>query len=145
METFEKHKKFLKLQYYKDSFFFPLCSLILKASALWADALYKSKCPSVHLSVCPCVCVFTFKVPLKRFFAPTSQSRMSKVFRDSESRIGKKLLTKGVKSPPKKLVFLANFALLSRIFSGIGVSHSYLTVFCPYFPLCPLCLAIATS
>ena len=28
---------------------------LFKASALWADAFYKSKCPSVCLSVCPCV------------------------------------------------------------------------------------------
>ena len=27
-----------------------------KASTLWADAFYKSKCPSVCLSVRPCVC-----------------------------------------------------------------------------------------
>ena len=27
-----------------------------KASALWADAFYKSKCPSVCPSVCPFVC-----------------------------------------------------------------------------------------
>ena len=37
-----------------------------KASALWAYAFYKSKCPSV----CPSVCVFTFEVPFKRLFAP---------------------------------------------------------------------------
>ena len=29
---------------------------IFNASALWADAFYKSKCPSVCLSVCVCVC-----------------------------------------------------------------------------------------
>ena len=58
---------------------------IFKASALWADAFYKSKCPSVCLSVCLSVCVFTFEVPFKRLFAPTSQSRMSNIFRDSES------------------------------------------------------------
>ena len=52
---------------------------IFKASAPWA--FYKSKCPSVCLSVC----VFTFEVPIKRLFAPTSQSRMSNIFRDSES------------------------------------------------------------
>ena len=66
---------------------------IFKAWALWADAFYKSKCPSVCLSVrlCVCpsvclpVCVFTFEVPFKRHFGPTSQSRMSNIFRDSES------------------------------------------------------------
>ena len=37
---------------------------IFKASALWANAFYKSICPSVRL--------FTFEVPFKRLFAPTS-------------------------------------------------------------------------
>ena len=54
--------------------------LIFKASALWADAFYKSNCPSV----CLCVRVCTFEVPFKQLFAPTSQSRMSNIFRDSE-------------------------------------------------------------
>ena len=42
-------------------------------------------CVSVWMSVCLFVCVFTFEVPLKRLFAPTSQSRMSNIFGDSES------------------------------------------------------------
>ena len=54
---------------------------IFKASALWANAFCKSKCPSV----CPCVGLFTFEVPFKRLFALTSRSRMSNIFRDSES------------------------------------------------------------
>ena len=62
--------------------------IIFKASALWADAFYKSKCPSVcpsvRLSVRLSVCLFTFEVPFKRLFAPTSRSRMSNSFRDSE-------------------------------------------------------------
>ena len=66
----------------------PVCG-ILKASAHWADAFYKSKCPSVCTSVCPSVCVFvclfTFEVPLNGLFAPSSQSRISNIFRDSES------------------------------------------------------------
>ena len=53
-----------------------------KASALWADAFYKSKCPSACPSVRPSVCVFTFEVPFKRLFAPTSKSRISNIFRD---------------------------------------------------------------
>ena len=61
---------------------------IFKASALWADAFYKSKCPSVCPSVCPCVCLFTFEIPFKRLFAPTSRSRMSNVFRDSDFFFG---------------------------------------------------------
>ena len=55
--------------------------VIFKASALWADAFYKSICPSVCLSVR----MFTFEVPFKGLFAPTSGSRMSNIFRDSES------------------------------------------------------------
>ena len=51
--------------------------------------LSKSKCPSacmsVRLSVRPSVHVFTFEVPFKRLFAPTSRSQMSNIFRDSES------------------------------------------------------------
>ena len=34
-------------------------NMIFKASALWADAFYKLKCPSV----CVCVCLFPFEVP----------------------------------------------------------------------------------
>ena len=58
---------------------------IFKASALWADAFYKSKCPSVCLCVRLCVCLFTFGVPFNGLLAPTSRSRMSNIFRDSES------------------------------------------------------------
>ena len=54
---------------------------LFKASALWADSFYKSKCPSVRLyvclCVCLCVCLFTFEVPFNGLFAPTSRSRMS--------------------------------------------------------------------
>ena len=62
---------------------FNISILVFKALALLADAFYKLKCPYV----CPCVfvCVFTFEVTFERFFAPTSQNRMSKVFRDLES------------------------------------------------------------
>ena len=36
---------------------------------------------SVCLSVRLCVCLFTFEVPFNGLFAPTSQSRMSNIFR----------------------------------------------------------------
>ena len=45
-----------------------------KASALWADAFYKSKCPSVCPCVCVSVCLFTFEVPFNGLFAPISRS-----------------------------------------------------------------------
>ena len=57
--------------------------LVFKASALWADAFYKSKCPYVCLFVC--VCVLIFEVPLNGLFTPTYRSWMSNIFRDSES------------------------------------------------------------
>ena len=40
---------------------------------------------NVRPSVCLFVCLFTLEVPFKRLFAPTSQSWMSKIFRESES------------------------------------------------------------
>ena len=40
---------------------------------------------NVNMFVCVCVCVFTFEVPFKRLFTPTSRSRISTIFRDSES------------------------------------------------------------
>ena len=46
---------------------------------------YKSICPSVCPSVCLSVRLFTFKVPFKRLFAPTSRSLMSNILRASES------------------------------------------------------------
>ena len=41
--------------------------------------------PSVRVSMCPSVCLFTFEVPFNGLFAPSSRSRMSTIFRDSES------------------------------------------------------------
>ena len=56
----------------------------VKASALWADAFYKSKCPYVCPSVCPSVCSL-FEAPFKRLSAPASQSWRSKNVKDLES------------------------------------------------------------
>ena len=78
---------------------------------------------SVRLSVCVSVClsvrVFTFEVPFNGLFAPTSRSRMSNIFRDSESlgkSNGKKwshiqtfLFGSGLKSPRKKKFFFCWF------------------------------------
>ena len=70
---------------------------------------------SVRVSVRPSVQLFTFEVQFKRLLAPTSQSWMSKIVRDSESlgksngnkwsQILKLLLIMGVKSPSKKMFF----------------------------------------
>ena len=85
---------------------------LFKTSALWADAFYKSKCSSVCVSVCLSLCLFTFEVPFKRLFSPTSQSRMPNILKDSESlgksngrkrsRIWTFLFGSGLKSPNKK-------------------------------------------
>ena len=61
------------------------------------------------------VCVFTFEVPFKRLFASTSQSGMSKVFKDLKFLGGKwkevvsdlkLLLIKGVRLPQKKKLII---------------------------------------
>ena len=81
---------------------------------------------NVRPSVCLSVRLFTFEVPFKRFFAPTSWSRMSNIFRDSESlgkSNGKKwsniwifLFASGLKSPrEKKVFFCADFALQNML------------------------------
>ena len=49
----------------------------------------RSSSRDVRVYVCMCVCVFVpFRIyALMYMFAPTSQSRMSKIFRDSESLV----------------------------------------------------------
>ena len=69
--------------------------------------------------------MFTFEVPFKSLFAPTFQSRMSNIFRDSEflgksngkkrSKIGIFLFRSGLKSSNKKKGFLADFALQNKV------------------------------
>ena len=93
-----------------------------KASALWANAFYKSIC----LYVCPPVCSL-FEVPFKHLFAPTSRILMSKIFRFLESlrksngkkwsQLWKKMAYKGCKiAAQKKLFFFGKFCLTIRIF-----------------------------
>ena len=105
----------------------------------------------VRRSVCTCVRVFTFEVPFNGLFAPTSQSRMSNIFRDSESlgkNNGKKwsqiwtfLFENCRKSPRKKKVFFLHFFHFFSIFFGFW---SFLTVFLPPLPEvgCPIFLEI---
>ena len=59
-------------------------TVLFKASALWANAFYKSKCPSFCLSVCVFVCSL-LRYRLTVFLPPISRSWMSNIFRDSES------------------------------------------------------------
>ena len=86
---------------------------------------------SVCLSVCVSVCVFTFEVPFNGLFAPISRSRMSNIFRDSESlgkSNGKKwsniwtfLFGSGLKSPLKKKLIFCWFCLGPPSY-GIGAT-----------------------
>ena len=62
-----------------------------KASALWADAFYKSKCPSVCLSVCPSV---HFWGSFKCFFAPTV---WCPIFFEIQNRWGKIMEKSGLR------------------------------------------------
>ena len=83
---------------------------------------------SVHICVCVSVCLFTFEVLLKGLFAPTSQSLMSKIFRDlgkSNAKIWKLLPIKGAKSPLQKKflrIFFHLFTLFKRLFAPISWS-----------------------
>ena len=100
---------------------------------------------SVCLSVCLFVWLFTFEVPFNGLFAPTSRSRMSNIFRDSESlgkSNGKKwsqiwtfLFENCQKSPRKKNDFFPSLFSLLRY---------RLMVFLPPFPEvgCPIFLEI---
>ena len=97
---------------------------VFKAWALWAIAFQVNF--SISVSVCVSICLFTFEVPFKCIFAPTSKIWMSKSFKDFKSfrksngkklsQISKLLLMKGVKLLRKKVCFGVNFVLLSRIF-----------------------------
>ena len=84
----------------------------------------------VRLCVCLCVCLYTFEVPFNGLFAPTNRSRMSNIFRDSESlgkSNGKKrsqiwtfLFENCLKSPhKKKFFFLSFFCTFEVPFNGL--------------------------
>ena len=106
-----------------------------------SQCVYKSKCPSVCVSVCS-----LFEVPFNHLFAPTSQSWMSKMFRDSES-LGK---SSGKKwSQIWTSLFQNGLKLTPQIFFFLQISFSFVhfwdtvsTSFCPKFPKCCKCLKI---
>ena len=89
--------------------------------------------------------LFTFEVPFKCLFAPTSQSWMSKTFKDSKSlgkSIGKKwsqiwtfLIKNGLKSPRRKKKFLQKkFLIFSLLRYCLNVFvPPFLEVECPNF------------
>ena len=116
---------------------------IFKASALWADAFYKSICPSVRLSVCLFVCLSVcslFAVPFNGLFAPTSRSQMSNIFRDLES-LGKVMERSGLRYEYFRLKIVENritkksfFSPLYSLFLVFFGFRSFLTVFLPPLP-----------
>ena len=75
---------------------------------------------------------FTFEIPFNVLFAPTSQSQMSNIFRDSESlgksngkkwsNIWKFLFESGLKSPRKKKFFCCCWFCLGPPSYGIGAT-----------------------
>ena len=84
---------------------------------------------------------FTFEVPFNGLFAPTSRSRMSNIFRDTESlgksngkkwsQIWKLWLIKGVKSPRKKKLVLGRILPYWAGFFWYQCFSLRLTVFFP--------------
>ena len=103
-----------------------LSSLFFKASALWADAFYKSKCPSVCLLVCGSVGLFTFEVPFNGLFAPTSRSQMSNIFlrfgilgekywKEVASHLNIFVWKWSKVASQKKVYFFADFALQNMV------------------------------
>ena len=116
-----------------------ICGFIVTESALWADSVYKSICPSVcpcvRLSVCVCV-------HFNGLFAPTSRSRMSNTFRDSES-LGKSnrkkwshiwtfLFENCQKSPRKKKFLFCWFAGLFQWGGYITTWGGYIEIWVGY-------------
>ena len=81
----------------KSKWFYMECSsllILIDSGERYHHYLYSKHRPSgpmlsisrnVHIFVCLFVCLFTFEVPFNGLFAPTSRSRMSNIFRDSES------------------------------------------------------------
>ena len=125
-ENINKMQLFLPFQpcMGKDQVFLKQTNILLfKASALWADAFYKLKCPSVCPSVCllsVCLCVHFWGTVWTSFCPHFRQ--MSNIFRDLESlgksngkkwsQIGTFLFGSGLKLwRKKKFVFFGWFCL----------------------------------
>ena len=93
---------------------------IFKASTLWANAFYNSKCPYVYLSVCSLI-----EVPFKRLLPPLPkigcpkflkiQNPWGKVMERSGLTFEHLLFGSGLKSPRKKKIFFADFALQNMV------------------------------
>ena len=109
-----------------------------------------SICRNVRLCVCPTVRLFTFEVPMKRLFAPTSRSRMSNIFRDSESLgeiHGKKwsqIWTFSKHRPSGQMLSISWNVRLSVCLCVCSLLRCHLNFFLPPLPKveCPIFLEI---
>ena len=70
---------------------------------------------NIRLCVRLSVCVFTFEVMLKRLFAPTSRSRMSKIF-DIQNPWGKVVERSGLIFEEKNALKLSKIAATKKVF-----------------------------
>ena len=109
---------------------FVLCLVqrVVTASALWADAFYKSKCasvrPSVHLFVCSLLRyrLNVFLPPLPKVGCPIFlkvQNPWGKSYGKKWSQIGTFLFGSGLKSPNKKKSFYDKIEILQDCINQI--------------------------
>ena len=119
-------------------YFFYLEEPLFKASALWANAFYKLKCPCVRVSVCPCVrlCVCSllryrltvFLLPLPEVGCPIFlefRNPWGKVMEKSGLRY-EHFCLKIVENRHAKKVFFYHFFTFFSIFFSF---RSFLTIF----------------
>ena len=126
----------------------------MEGSSVQSFSKHRPSGPMLSISrfVRPSVRLFTFEVPFNGLFAPTSRTRMSNIFTDSESlekSNGKKwsqiwtFLFKNCRKSrhKKKFFFFSTFFHFFFIFFGF---RSFLTVFLPPLPEvgCPIFLQI---
>ena len=114
--------------------------LVLEAFGLFRDGLIVSTLQfskhrpsgpmlSISVNVRLRVCVFTFEVPFKHLFAPTSRSWMSNIFRDLES-LGEKVMERS----DLYILFESGLKLPGYFFFFL-VILPYKTLWKPHFPV----------
>ena len=115
-------------------------SEIFKASALWANAFYKSICPSVRLSVCLCVCLSVcslLRYHLTVFLPPLPEVRCP-IFLQIRNPWGKVMSRSGLRYEHCCLKTVENRvtkkSFFSPLFSLFFNLRSFLTVFLPPLP-----------
>ena len=100
---------------------------VFKASALWADAFYNSKCPYICLSFCVDVCLSVCSLLRYRLtvFLPPLPEAGCPIFLEIRNPWGKVIersglrfeffFWNGLKLPRKKKFFFADFALQNMV------------------------------